>query len=146
MKKIAIGSDHGGFLLKEFLRCRLKATGRQVVDFGCSSPDPVEYPEIAFALAKAVAAHPEEYDFGILCCGTGIGVSIAANKVKGIRAALCADCFSARMAREHNNANIITLGGRTTGTELAWEMVTAFLGATFQHGIHEPRVEALTKA
>ena len=134
MKKIAIGSDHGGFLLKEFLRCRLKATGRQVVDFGCSSPDPVEYPEIAFALAKAVAAHPEEYDFGILCCGTGIGVSIAANKVKGIRAALCSDCFSAEATRLHNDANILAMGARVVGPGLALKIVDTFLNTEFSNG------------
>ncbi len=144
MKKIAIGSDHGGFALKEFLRQRLEGEGWRLEDFGCATPDPVEYPDIAFALARAVAARPEEYEVGVLCCGTGIGVSIAANKVKGIRAALCADCFSARMAREHNNANVITLGGRTTGPELAWEMVKAFLGARYQGGVHAPRVKALT--
>ena len=146
MKKIAMGCDHGGFELKELLRQRLQDEGYEVQDFGCYTPDPVEYPEIAFKVAGEVAARPQEYEFGILCCGTGIGVSIAANKVKGVRAALCADCFSARMAKEHNNANIITFGGRTTGRELAWEMVKAFMGAEFQHGIHEPRVEALTKA
>ncbi len=113
MKKIAMGCDHGGFELKEILRQRLQDEGYEVEDFGCYTPDPVEYPEIAFKVAGEVAARPQEYEFGILCCGTGIGVSIAANKVKGVRAALCADCFSARMAKEHNNANIITFGGRT---------------------------------
>lgn len=115
MKKIAMGCDHGGFELKEILRQRLQDEGYEVQDFGCYTPAPVEYPEIAFKVAGEVAARPQEYEFGILCCGTGIGVSIAANKVKGVRAALCADCFSARMAKEHNNANIITFGGRTTG-------------------------------
>lgn len=146
MKKIAIGCDHGGFELKECLRQRLEKEGYQLQDFGCYTPEPVEYPDIAFALAREVAQRPEEYEFGILCCGTGIGVSIAANKVKGIRAALCSDCFSARMAKEHNNANIITFGGRTVGRELAWEMLQSFMNATFQHGIHQPRVDALTQA
>ena len=146
MKKIAIGSDHGGFELKEFLKKRLEENGYETEDMGCYSPDPVEYPEIAFGLAKKVVSEPESYEVGILCCGTGIGVSIAANKIKGVRAALCTDCFSARMAKEHNNANIVTFGGRTTGQELAWEMLTAFMKAEFLHGIHEPRVKALTEA
>ncbi len=146
MKKIALGSDHGGFRLKELLKQRLEQEGYAVRDFGCATPEPAEYPEIAFALAQAVAAEPEEYRCGILCCGTGIGMSIAANKVKGIRAALCADCFSARMAKEHNDANVITLGERVTGPELAWEMVKTFLAAEYRHGVHEARVRALTEA
>ncbi len=146
MKKIAIGCDHGGFELKEILRLRLQEMGREVEDFGCYTPDPVEYPQIAFRVAQEVAANPQTYEFGILCCGTGIGVSIAANKIHGIRAALCTDCFSARMAKEHNNANIVTFGGRTVGRELAWEMLNTFMKAEFQHGIHEPRVQALTEA
>lgn len=145
MKKIALGSDHGGFCLKELLKQRLEKEGYAVQDFGCATPEPAEYPEVAFALAGAVAAEPEGYLCGILCCGTGIGMSIAANKVKGVRAALCSDCFSARMAKEHNDANVITLGERVTGAELAWEMVKTFLAAKFQHGIHEPRVRALTE-
>ena len=141
---IALGCDHGGYELKQEIMAWLDKNHLEYKDYGCFSGEAVDYPVYAKLVGHAVA--DGECEKGILICGTGIGISIAANKIKGIRAALCADCFSARMAREHNNANIITLGGRTTGTELAWEMVTAFLGATFQHGIHEPRVEALTKA
>lgn len=146
MKTILVGCDHGGFELKEVLKERLIAAGYSVEDRGCYTPDPVEYPEIAFGLAQAVVDNPEKYSFGIICCGTGIGVSIAANKIKGVRAALVTDCFSARMAKEHNNANVITFGGRTVGRELAWEMLQAFMGAEFLGGIHAPRVEALTNA
>ena len=139
---IAIGSDHGGFDLKEIIKERLAAAGKVPRDFGCPSKDMVEYPDIALSVAGAVAAGACE--FGILICGTGIGMSIAANKVKGIRAALCADCFSARMAKEHNDANIIALGGRTLGVELAWEIVKAYMAAKFAEGIHRSRVDTLT--
>lgn len=140
---IAIGCDHGGFELKELIRQRLEKAGCVLEDFGGYTAEPVEYPEVALRLANAVV-QDTRFEFGILVCGTGIGMSIAANKVHGIRAALCCDCFSARMAREHNNANIIALGGRTLGPELAWEIVQSFRAASFQHGIHAPRVETLT--
>ena len=143
-KPIALAADHGGYELKEAIKAHLDELGVAYTDFGTDSTASVDYPDFAAKGCKAV--QDGSCALVILCCGTGIGVSIAANKVKGVRAALCADCFSARMAKEHNNANIITLGGRTTGRELAWEMVKAFMGAEFQHGIHEPRVEALTKA
>lgn len=139
---IAIGSDHGGFELKEIIKQRLLAAGKAPRDFGCPSKEMVEYPDIALAVAGAVAAG--ECEFGIVICGTGIGVSIAANKVKGVRAALLCDCFSARMAKEHNDANVIALGGRTLGAELAWEIVRAYMTAEFAEGIHRPRVDTLT--
>lgn len=135
--KIVAGSDHGGYELKEALRRRLAEQGHTVQDIGCHG-EAVDYPDIAAALAEIVTEGGAE--FGILCCGTGIGVSIAANKVHGIRAALCADCYSARMAKEHNNANIIAFGGRTVGIELAWEMVRAYMGAEYLGGIHAERV------
>lgn len=135
--KIVAGSDHGGYELKEALRRRLAEQGHTVQDIGCHG-EAVDYPDIAAALAEIVTEGGAE--FGILCCGTGIGVSIAANKVHGIRAALCADCYSARMAKEHNNANIIAFGGRTVGVELAWEMVRAYMGAEYLGGIHAERV------
>lgn len=135
--KIVAGSDHGGYELKEALRRRLAEQGHTVQNIGCHG-EAVDYPDIAAALAEIVTEGGAE--FGILCCGTGIGVSIAANKVHGIRAALCADCYSARMAKEHNNANIIAFGGRTVGVELAWEMVRAYMGAEYLGGIHAERV------
>ncbi len=140
---IAIGCDHGGFELKELICQRLTDEGCEVEDFGSYTLEPVEYPDVALRLAKAITN--SGYEFGVLVCGTGIGMSIAANKVRGIRAALCADCFSARMAKEHNNANIIALGARTLGRELAWEIINAFRRAKFQEGIHAPRVQTLTK-
>lgn len=139
--KIALGSDHGGYELKKLLAERLTAAGHVVNDLGCDSLAMVDYPVYAKKVAKAVTAG--EAECGILICGTGIGMSIAANKIPGIRAALCADCFSARMAKEHNDANIITIGARTTGPELAWMIVESYLNSEFQHGIHEPRVKML---
>ncbi len=136
-----IGCDHGGFELKEELKRRLLADGYEVTDKGIETLHEVDYPDIAVAVASGVTAG--EYDCAILICGTGIGVSIAANKVPGIRAALCSDCFSARMAGEHNDANIITLGARTVGVELAWEIVKSYLGASFLGGKHQVRVDKI---
>ncbi|HHW15187.1 MAG TPA: ribose 5-phosphate isomerase B [Firmicutes bacterium] len=127
--KIAIGSDHGGFRLKEEITRFLVEQGVEFQDFGCFSLDSVDYPDVALKVAKAVAAG--KYPLGILICGTGIGVSIAANKVKGVRAALCHDTYSARMAREHNDANVLTMGGRVIGPDLAREVVRAFLGGQY---------------
>lgn len=141
IRKIALGCDHGAFALKEELIKRLTNEGYEIVDKGIKELHEVDYPDIAETVARAVVAG--QADCGILCCGTGIGVSIAANKVGGVRAALCADCFSAKMAREHNNANIITLGARTTGVELAWEIVKAYLGASYLGGKHGVRVEKI---
>ncbi len=138
---LIIGCDHGGFLLKQELIRRLEKEGHKVEDAGCYSEDMVDYPDIAVNVCNRLLE--EEYDRGILICGTGIGVSIAANKVKGIRAALCSDCFSARMSMEHNNANVITLGARTLGIELAWEILKTYLSSEFIFGIHEKRVEKI---
>lgn len=140
-KNIVIGSDHGGYELKEELKRRLEAEGNQVTDVGCHDQTPVDYPDIAETLCGTLLERG--FDFGILCCGTGIGVSIAANKHRGIRAALCTDCYSARMAKAHNNANVITLGGRTVGPELAWQMVREYMGEEFLGGVHKKRVERL---
>lgn len=136
--KIGIGCDHGGFEMKEELKKRLNGAGYTVVDKGIDCIREVDYPDVAVETAKGILAG--EYDCAVLVCGTGIGMSIAANKVDGIRAALVTDSFSARMAKEHNNANIITLGARTVGIELAWELVTAYLGAEFLGGKHQVRV------
>lgn len=139
--KLVIGSDHGGFELKEELKKRLLEEGHQVKDIGCYDKNPVDYPETAETLCRTLLE--EGLDFGLLCCGTGIGVSIAANKIPGIRAALCSDCYSARMAKAHNNANVITMGGRTVGVELAWMMVQEYMKETFLGGIHEKRVDMI---
>jgi ribose 5-phosphate isomerase B len=127
--KIAIGSDHGGFRLKEEVTRYLVEQGVEYHDFGCFSLDSVDYPDVALKVAKAVAAG--KYPLGVIICGTGIGVSITANKVPGVRAALCHDTFSARMAREHNDANVLTLGGRVIGPDLAREIVRSFLAGKY---------------
>ena len=128
MMKIAIGCDHGGLNMKNYLMENLKEQGYELEDFGTYTADSCDYPDIA---AKVCAAVKEGFERGILICGTGIGMSIAANKVKGIRAAHATDTFSARMAREHNNAQIICLGERVTGLSLGLEIAQAFLGAEF---------------
>lgn len=140
---IVIGSDHGGYELKLMIIERLKKEGHTVTDVGCDSRDMVDYPVYAVKTAKVVAEG--NADFGIVICGTGIGVSIAANKVPGIRAALCTDCFSAKMAKEHNDANVITLGARTVGSELAWMIVQTYMKSEFQHGVHAQRVQMLNE-
>lgn len=139
---IAIGSDHGGYELKEALLQFLNENGYETQDYGTFSGESVDYPDVAEEVARAILS--QQADCGILVCGTGIGISIAANKIDGIRAAHCTDPYSARMAREHNNANIIALGGRITGTELAIDIVRAYLDAEFQGGRHQRRVDKIT--
>lgn len=126
---IAIGSDHGGFELKQEISAHLEKRGLSFKDFGTFSPDSCDYPVFAKAVAEAVASG--ECDRGILICGTGIGVSITANKVRGIRAALCGDCFSAEATRLHNDANILALGARVVGPGLALKIVDTFLDTPF---------------
>ncbi len=138
---VAIGSDHGGFRLKTEIIKYLKEQGIDCEDFGTYSTDSVDYPDFARVVAEAVAAG--KFERGILCCGTGIGVSIAANKVAGIRAALCHDTFSARMAGEHNMANIITMGERVIGFGLARDIVGAWMNAQFAGGRHAQRLEKI---
>ncbi len=140
--KIGIASDHGGFELKEEVREFLEAEGLEVVDYGTYNKDSVDYPEYARKLSEAVVAG--EVERGIAICGTGIGISIACNKVDGIRAALCGDTYSARMSREHNDANILALGGRVTGRDLAMEIVKAYLNASFEGGRHQRRVDKIS--
>ncbi len=135
---IAIGSDHGGFELKGHVITHLKGRGIEVRDFGTYSEQSVDYPDCAVPVCEAVLAG--ECERGILLCGTGIGISMAANKFSGIRAALCGDVFSAKMAKEHNDANIICLGGRVTGRELAFMIVDTFLDADFLGGRHADRI------
>lgn len=136
--KVAIGCDHGGLHLKEDIKSLLADGGYEVTDFGTNSTDSVDYPDIAVPVANAVANG--EFDRGILICGTGIGIGIAANKVKGIRAALCHDTFSAHASREHNNANILTMGERIIGPGLARDIVKIWLTTEFEAGRHERRV------
>ena len=138
---VVIGCDHGGFELKNEIKKHLEDLGLAVQDFGTYTKDSVEYPDIAEAVCVPVAAGA--FDFGILVCGTGIGISIAANKVDGIRAAHCTDAYSAAKAKEHNNANVICLGGRITGVDLALTIVDAYLGAEFEGGRHQTRVDKI---
>lgn len=139
---LALGCDHGGYQLKEFLKKHLEKKGIEVKDFGTYSEDSVDYPVYAEKVAKAVQSG--EAEGGILCCGTGIGISIAANKFDGIRCALVRDSFSARLTKEHNNANIIALGGRVTGTELAADIVDSWMNAEFQGGRHQGRIDIIS--
>ena len=140
--KIAIGCDHGGFELKNEIIKFLESENYEVKDFGTYSTDSCDYPDIAQPVAEAVAA--KEFDFGILICGTGIGIGIAANKVPGIRAALCSDTFSAHATRQHNNANILTMGQRVVGTGLALDIVKTFLSAEFEGDRHIKRIDKIT--
>jgi len=141
--KVALGADHGGYRLKEDVAAVLREMGVAYEDFGTFSTDPVDYPDFARAVAEAVVAGT--CDRGILCCGTGIGVAIAANKVPGVRAALCHDVYSARMSREHNDANVLTMGGRVIGPGLAGEIVRTFLSAGFAGGRHARRLAKIEK-
>lgn len=143
MMKIGIGSDHGGFELKEYIKEQLGTKGIEFVDYGTNSPDSVDYPDYGRKVSEAVVAG--EVEKAIVICGTGIGISIACNKVKGIRCALCSDTYSARMSREHNNANILALGGRVTGKDLAIEIVRTWLGAEFAGGRHERRINKISE-
>lgn len=139
--KLAIGCDHGGIDLKIEIVKHLEERGIEIVDFGIKEYQSVNYPEIALPLAKAVAAG--ECDRGILVCGTGIGMSMAANKVKGIRAAVCSDHFSAKFTRLHNDANILCLGGRVIGPGVANEMVDLFIDTEYEGGRHAARVQMI---
>lgn len=126
---IAIACDHGGFALKQELIAHLTAKGYALDDMGCYSTESVDYPAYAEKVGCAVAAGT--YEKGILICGTGIGMSIAANKIRGVRAALCADCYSAEMARQHNDSNVLCLGGRTIGSEVAKRIAEIWLSTPF---------------
>ena len=140
---IAIGSDHGGFRLKEDIKQYLEERKISFRDFGTCSAESVDYPDISRSVAQAVVGG--EYDRGIIICGTGIGVNIAANKIKGIRAALCHDTFSAQMSREHNDANILTMGERVIGPGLALAIVEKWLATEFAGGRHARRVGKITE-
>ncbi|MFU2158161.1 MULTISPECIES: ribose 5-phosphate isomerase B [Caldisericum] len=139
--KIAIGSDHAGFRLKEIIKNFLKTKGVDVEDFGTYTEESVDYPDYAFKVGEAVSKG--DFDFGILICGTGVGMSISANKVKGIRASLCNDLYTAHASREHNNANILCMGGRVVGDEVAKEIVDVWLSSKFEGGRHERRINKI---
>lgn len=136
--KIAIGADHGGFELKEKVISHLTELKYEVLDKGTYSEESVDFPDYSKQVTKAI--QDEAADLGILICGTGIGMSIAANKQKGIRAALCGDVFSAKATREHNNTNVLCLGARVTGDKLALMIVDTWLNAEFEGGRHVQRL------
>ena len=139
--KIALGCDHGGYDLKQHVIKVLERLGHEAEDFGCFSKESCDYPYFGAAAAKAVAAG--KCDRGIVICTTGIGISIAANKVKGVRCAHCADCLQAEMTRRHNDANMMAIGAGFTGPNMAERMVEAFLSTEFEGGRHARRVEKM---
>ncbi len=141
--KIIIGSDHGGLNLKAALTSYLTRRGFDVSDAGTNGDASVDYPDFGLKVAENVIAG--QADLGILVCGTGIGMSIAANKVPGIRAALVTDAFMARMAREHNNANVLVLGGRVLDEQKACDLAGAWLDASFEGGRHQGRLDKITE-
>ena len=141
--KIGIGNDHAATELKFAIMDYLKELGHEVVNFGTDTNDSCNYPEYGEKVARAVVA--KEVGLGILICGTGVGISIAANKVKGIRAVVCSEPCSARLAREHNNANILAFGARIVGEELAKTIVKEYLDASFLGGRHQTRVDMISE-
>lgn len=141
--KIALGSDHGGLSLKKEIIKHLESKNIEVKDFGTHTEDSCDYPDFALKVAEEVAA--QNFELGILICGTGIGISISANKVPGIRAALCSDTFSAHATREHNDANILALGERVVGKGLALDIVDTFINAEFQGDRHQKRIDKITE-
>ena len=139
---IAIACDHGGFELKTLLIEMLESRGLNVLDLGTDGPDSVDYPEFGFALATAI--RDGKAARGVLCCGSGIGISIAANRYPEIRAALIHDALSAKLCRQHNDANVICFGGRTTGPDVALDCLGVFLDTEFEGGRHQRRVDKLS--
>ena len=135
---LAIGSDHGGYELKQAVMKHLAERGVEYRDYGTYSPESCDYPDYGEAVGRAVASG--ECERGIVICGTGIGISMAANKVRGVRCALCGDCYSAQMSREHNDANVLALGARVLGEGLALKIVDTYLDSSFQGGRHARRV------
>lgn len=140
---VAIGSDHGGYNLKEEIKNLLTENNIEFKDYGTHSAEAVDYPDVAKTVCEAVIS--KEHTRGILICGTGIGIGIAANKIKGIRAALCHDVFSAQMTREHNDANVLTMGERVIGPGLARMIVSTWLNTEFLGGRHARRVEKIAQ-
>ena len=143
MKKIALGADHGGFALKEAVKKHLDELGIAYEDFGTYSEESVDYPDMAVPPCEAVVKG--ECEKALLFCGTGVGISIAANKVKGIRACCCSDTFSAKYTRMHNDANVLCMGGRVVGAGLACELVDVFLNTEFEGGRHARRIAKITE-
>ena len=141
MERIAIGSDHGGFRLKEEVKAYLVKQGYTVQDMGTSTEESVDYPDFAAAVARAV--QQMRVELGILICGTGIGMAITANKFRGIRAAVVHDAYTAAMSRRHNDANVITFGGRVVGAGVAFSIVDAWLGNQFEGGRHSRRLDKI---
>ncbi len=142
MKKIAIGCDHGGIVLKDSVIATLQSLGAEVVDLGTYNTDSVDYPTYGLKVAETVASG--ECDAGVLMCGTGIGISISANKVPGIRAAVVTNTYMAQLTKNHNNANIIALGGRVITPEEAKDIVTAWYTAEYEGGRHQRRLDMIT--
>ena len=140
---IALGSDHAGYPLKEHIKKHLIEKGIEIIDMGCFSTDSAHYPEYGEKVARAVTGG--RADLGVIVCGTGIGISIAANKVSGIRAALCTDSYMARMARLHNDANILALGARVVGMGVAEDIVDTFIHTSFEGGRHSERVDMIMR-
>ena len=141
--KIAIGNDHAALELKKVIKTYVEDMGHEVVDFGTHTTDSCDYPVYGEKVARAVAGG--ECELGILICGTGIGISLAANKVKGIRAAVCSESYSARLTRAHNNANIIAFGARVIGEDTAKDIVNAFINTPFEGGRHQRRIDMITE-
>lgn len=141
MLKVALGADHGGYQLKEEIKSLLDSMGISYQDFGCDCDSSVDYPDYASPVAEKVASG--EFDRGILICGTGIGMSIAANKVKGIRCALVHDCFTAKATREHNDSNVLAMGARVIGPGLAGEIVKIWLQTDYEGGRHQRRLDKI---
>jgi len=142
-KRIVLAADHAGYLLKNTLVELFKEEGYEVIDCGTDSAESCDYPHFAQKLGKVI--RDGEVPLGILCCGTGIGMSMAANKLPGIRAACCSDIFSAKFTRLHNDANVLCLGARVLGEGLAWELAKVFAETGFEGGKHERRVNLITK-
>ena len=141
--KIAVGSDHAAYDMRQLIKAHLIQKGHAVLDLGCPTPERADYPVYGAAVGKAVVAG--EADLGIAICGTGVGISMAANKVKGVRAACVSESFSARMCREHNDANVLCFGARVVGEEVAKQIVNAFLEGQFQGGRHAARVDLIAE-
>ncbi len=141
METILIGSDHAGFSLKNFLKDVMEQDGLKVVDVGCSADISCDYPDYARLLCERIQSG--ETSRGVLICGTGLGMSMAANRFKGIRAALCANEYQARMSRAHNNANVLIIGGRVTGSELALSILRTWLETSFEGGRHQRRIDLI---
>ncbi|HEY3346164.1 MAG TPA: ribose 5-phosphate isomerase B [Nitrospirota bacterium] len=141
--RVAVGCDHGGLALKDVLCGVLKSAGVEVLDMGTGNEDSVDYPDFAAKVARSVTSG--DADRGLAICGTGIGMSIALNKYPGVRAALCHDSFTARLSRQHNDANILVLGGRVLGQEVAADMVKQWLATPFEGGRHQKRLDKITQ-